>query len=64
MSLKKLLSEAVEIRIVEHLYRWTNWEIRDPSNTFLKTDAQTVEFRIPLDPDAEHTLTYKVRYSW
>lgn len=64
IKLRNHKKEAVEIRIVEHLYRWTNWEIRDPSNTFLKTDAQTIEFRIPLDPDAEHTLTYKVRYSW
>ena len=56
--------EAVEIRVVEHLYRWTNWEIREPSNTFLKKDAQTIEFRIPLKPDQEHTVTYTVHYSW
>lgn len=56
--------EAVEIRVVEHLYRWTNWEIREPSNTFLKTDAQTIEFRIPLKPDQEHVITYTVHYSW
>ena len=56
--------EAVEIRVVEHLYRWTNWEIREPSNTFLKTDAQTVEFRIPLKPDEERAVTYTVHYAW
>jgi hypothetical protein len=56
--------EAVEIRVVEHLYRWTNWDIRTPSNTFLKTDAQTMEFRIPLKPDEQHVVTYTVHYSW
>jgi hypothetical protein len=56
--------EAAEIRVAEHLYRWTNWDIRTPSNTFLKTDAQTIEFRIPLKPDEEHTVTYTVHYSW
>jgi hypothetical protein len=56
--------EPVEIRIVEHLYRWTNWDIREPSNTFLKTDAQTIEFRIPLKPDEERVVTYTVHYSW
>lgn len=56
--------EAVEIRVVEHLYRWTNWEIRDPSNTHLKTDAQTIEFRVPLKPGEERTITYTVHYSW
>lgn len=56
--------ETAEIRVVEHLYRWTNWDIRQPSDTFLKKDAQTIEFRIPLKPDEEHTVTYTVHYSW
>jgi hypothetical protein len=57
-------ADPVEIRVVEHLHRAANWEIRQNSNTFLKTDSKTIEFRIPLKPDAEHTLTYKVHYSW
>ena len=56
--------ETVEIRVVEPLYRATNWEIRDNSNTFLKKDAQTIEFRIPLKPDEEHVVTYTVHYTW
>lgn len=54
----------VEIRVVEHLYRWTNWEIKENSNTFLKTDAQTIEFRIPLKAGDTHKLRYTVHYSW
>lgn len=57
-------NEAVEIRVVEHLYRWTNWEIRESSNTHLKTDAQTIEFRIPLQPGEERAITYTAHYSW
>ena len=56
--------EAVEIRVVEHLYRWSNWEIREPSRPFAKTDAQTIEFRVALQPGEEQTLTYSVHYSW
>ena len=41
----------VQIRAVEHLYRWTNWEIATKSDTFEKTDAQTIEFRVDLQPD-------------
>ena len=26
----------VEFRVVEHLYRWSNWEIRAKSNDFVK----------------------------
>lgn len=56
--------EPVEIRVVEHLYRWTNWEIREPSNAFEKKDAQTIEFRVALKPGEEKALTYTVHYSW
>lgn len=56
--------EPVEIRVVEHLYRWTNWEIREPSNAFEKKDAQTIEFRVALKPGEEKTLTYTAHYSW
>ena len=56
--------EAVEIRVVEHLYRWTNWDIIAKSDPFTKTNAQEIEFRIPLKPDETHTIFYKVHYSW
>jgi hypothetical protein len=56
--------DSVEIRIVEHLYRWITWEIREKSNDFIKTDSQTVEFRIPLKPNEEKVITYKVHYTW
>jgi hypothetical protein len=54
----------VEIRVVEHLYRWSNWEITAKSDDFVKKDSQTIEFRIPVKPDEEKTVTYTVHYSW
>jgi hypothetical protein len=54
----------VEIRVVEHLYRWSNWEIAAKSDDFKKTDAQTIEFRVPVKPDEEKTVSYTVHYSW
>ena len=54
----------VEIRVVEHLYRWSNWEITKKSDDFVKKDSQTIEFRIPAKPDEERTVTYTVHYSW
>ena len=55
---------AVEIRVVEHLYRWSNWNVTAQSDEFTKKDAQTIEFRIPVKPDEERTVTYTVHYSW
>ena len=53
-----------EIRVVEHLYRWTNWEVTKKSDDFEKKDAQTIEFRVNVKPDEERTVTYTVHYSW
>jgi len=57
-------TDAVEIRVVEHLYRWNNWTITAKSDDFVKKDSQTIEFRIPVKPDEEKTVTYTVHYSW
>jgi hypothetical protein len=54
----------VEIRVVEHLYRWSNWNLTAKSDDFVKKDSQTIEFRIPIKPDEERTVTYTVHYSW
>lgn len=55
---------SVEIRVVEHLYRWNNWQITAKSDEFKKTDAQTIEFRVPVKADEEKTVTYTVHYTW
>ena len=57
-------TDAVEIRVVEHLYRWSSWNITAKSDDFIKKDAQTIEFRIPVKPNEEKTVTYTVHYSW
>jgi hypothetical protein len=56
--------EAVTVRVVEHLYRWTNWNLSEPSQESRKTDAQTVEFPVTISPDGEQVVTYTVHYSW
>jgi hypothetical protein len=57
-------AEPVEVRVVEHLYRWTNWHIVQQSDEFTKKDAQTIEFRVKIAPDQEKVVTYRVRYDW
>jgi hypothetical protein len=53
-----------QVRVVEHLYRWTNWKIVDNSTNYRKTDAQTIEFPVTVAPDGEQVVTYTVHYSW
>jgi hypothetical protein len=54
----------VEVRIVEHLYRWTSWDIVKNSDPFKKADSKTVEFVVQIPPDGEKIVNYKVHYSW
>lgn len=56
--------EAANIRVVEHLYRWNNWKLTDQSAPSHKTDAQTMEFPVTIQPDGEAVVTYTVHYSW
>jgi hypothetical protein len=57
-------SGSVEIRVVEHLYRWVNWQIVEKSDPFTKMDSQTVEFRVQVPAGQEKVVTYKVHYTW
>jgi hypothetical protein len=57
-------STAADVRIVEHLYRWNNWDIAKSSDQFAKVDAQTVAFTVQVPPDGEKVVTYQVHYSW
>ena len=56
--------EAATVRVVEHLYRWSNWKLTEQSHQFKKRDAQTIEFPVTVAPDGEQVVTYTVHYSW
>jgi len=57
-------NEAATVRVVEHLYRWTNWKLTEQSQQFKKRDAQTIEFPVTVAPDGEQVVTYTVHYWW
>lgn len=57
-------SEPAEVRVVEHLYRGTTWDIPISSTPFAKTDSQTAEFRVQLAPGEEKTVAYSAHYTW
>ena len=64
ITLRNHKKETVNVRVAEHLYRWTNWDITQKSDDFTKKDSQTIEFNVPVDPDAERKVTYTVHYTW
>lgn len=56
--------EAVEVRVVEHLYRGRNWELVTKSDPYQKKDSQTIEFPVKVPPDGEKVITYTAHYTW
>lgn len=56
--------QAVEIRVPETLFRWSNWEILNASDEYTQTDSSHIEFRVTVEPGQERVITYTVRYSW
>jgi hypothetical protein len=62
IRLRNHKKEAVEIRVVEHLFRGPNWQIIAESNKFTKLDSNTIETRALVPPEGEKVITYSVRY--
>lgn len=64
IKLRNHKSTPVEGRVVEHMYRWSNWEISQKSDEFQKTDSKTIEFHVQVPANLEKVVTYMVHYSW
>jgi hypothetical protein len=64
IKLRNHKKEAATVRVVEHLYRWTNWAITQESATHRQVDSKTIEYEVTLRPDEEKTLTYTAHYTW
>ena len=64
IKLRNHKQEPVTFTVVEHLYRWSNWEIKQSSQPFTKKDARTIEYSVEVPADGEATVMYSVHYSW
>lgn len=57
-------SEAVEVRVLEHLWRWNDWTITTASHKYRKLDSHTIEFPVKVGANQGQTITYTARYRW
>jgi len=64
ITLRNHKDEDVEVRVVEHLYRWKEWTITRATMDYIKLDADTIEFRVPVEAQGEATVSYTVQYRW
>jgi hypothetical protein len=64
VEIRNRSEETVTVKLVEPVFRGSNWEIQTPSQEFEKTDAQTIEFPVVVEADGTATVTYTVEYTW
>ncbi len=64
IKLRNHKKEAATVRVVEHLYRWSNWVVTQESAGHKIIDSKTIEYQVPLRPEEEKTLTYTAHYTW
>jgi len=64
IKLRNHKQEAATVRVVEHLYRWSNWVITQESQPHRQVDSRTIEYDVTLQPDEVKTVTYEAHYTW
>jgi len=64
ITLRNHKTEAIEVRVVEHMFRWSEWKVTESSQDYEKQDAQTIEFRVQVPASGEAKVTYTVKYEW
>jgi hypothetical protein len=64
ITIRNHKDEPIDIRIVEHLLRWSDWTILSSSDDYTKLDSSTIEFNVSVPANGETSVTYTVRYRW
>jgi hypothetical protein len=59
IELRNHKKEAVTVTVSEHF--WGDWNILEASHPYMKKDAYTVEFEVPVEAGKETVIEYRVR---
>jgi hypothetical protein len=62
VKLRNHKKDAVQITVIEHF--WGDWKIDPSTHPFVKKDATTAEFKVPVAPDGESVLTFTANVKW
>ncbi len=53
-----------KVKVIEPLYRWSNWKIEKTSENYQKLNSSTIEYLVELQSEEEKIITYTVHYWW
>ncbi len=62
IALRNHKQEPVTVSVVEHVPG--SWQMLEKSHPFKQKDAHTIEFNVPVEPDKQAKVTYRVRITW
>ena len=55
---------AQKVRVIEPLYRWSNWKITMQNRGFTKIDSGTIAFDLDIPAEGKADISYTVTYTW
>ena len=64
IKIRNRKKEMVEVIVQERMFRWVNWKITNASHKWSKEDSRTIHFPIQIEPGAETTVAYSIKYTW
>jgi len=64
IRLRNHKDEAVEVAVLENLYRTANWKIENASQAHRKETSNRIRFDVTVPSEAEGVIRYTVHYSW
>jgi hypothetical protein len=64
ITLRNASARPVEVRVIEHLFRWSNWHLTAESQKSTKLDNETIEYRVTVPANGETQVTYTVQYDF
>jgi hypothetical protein len=63
IKLRNHRPQPVEIRVIEHPFRWRDWKIIAQSDPVVDSNTNAIEFHASVQPNAERVVTYTILYS-
>jgi hypothetical protein len=64
IRLRNHKDEAVEVAVLENLYRMANWEIENASQRHSKENSNRIRFTARIPAEGETVIRYTAHYSW
>ncbi|MBT8048979.1 MAG: DUF4139 domain-containing protein [Xanthomonadales bacterium] len=64
ITLRNHKDDAVEVAVLENLYRAANWKIENASQAHQRENSNRIRFDVKVPSEGERVVRYTVHYSW